>query len=402
MPRQTLRLAPADVLLGFEKVIEVTWFFRSSIEPGSLQASFQALVKKYPPLSGVVTRMPGHHRSPLHGWHVTSPKFVGRGATIALHAQHERGTSWQAAALPDPASGSRTLMRGAQSASKIMSGSAPVVAATLTNFTDGGSAIGLAVSHALMDASGVYRLAREWSQLHEQGGSCEQELVFSRDCVQERMVQHGAAFRRASSALDLTSWRGSGVFWMVRALSQQQLGCEPPRMHVSLSKAEVDTFRVWSRPSRASWRPSAYEALSAVLLKAVSRLLTLPSGRRFHVQGVFDARRAARLPQAFTGNAFYLLGSPCMDAPPHTLPLADVCETMHEMVLRAYLGNSFAEPSTLAGGWLQHQLMLEHGLLPSHPIGQEASASGSPQEGDGRLPLYQIITNFQGARAGLK
>ena len=65
MPRAAL--GALDALLGFEKVIEATWFFSERIEPASLRTSLSRLASRYPLLAGHVGRRPGRHRSPLHG-----------------------------------------------------------------------------------------------------------------------------------------------------------------------------------------------------------------------------------------------------------------------------------------------------------------------------------------------
>ena len=52
----------------------------------------------------------------------------------------------------------------------MMAGRSAVMAVALTNFDGGGSAVGVRLSHAVADASGFYRIVREWSRLHSGRG----------------------------------------------------------------------------------------------------------------------------------------------------------------------------------------------------------------------------------------
>ena len=229
MPRAAL--GALDALLGFEKVIEATWFFSERIEPASLHTSLSRLASRYPLLAGHVGRRPGRHRSPLHGWEI-------RGLTPGLPfgVRTEPGTSRAAASATDA---SRFLGVDVRSGAEVMAGRSAVMAVALTNFDGGGSAVGVRLSHAVADASGFYRIVREWSRLHNGGGGParggeqdgtgaprargEQErgrgedgsedgsprLELRRDCVEaaHRAGARAQEPRGAEGALDTSSWR---------------------------------------------------------------------------------------------------------------------------------------------------------------------------------------------------
>ena len=128
----------------------------------------------------------------------------------------------------------------------MMAGRSAVMAVALTNFDGGGSAVGVRLSHAVADASGFYRIVREWSRLHNacggpaRGGeqdstgapraSGEQDLTLTRarggrgedgsedgsprlelrrDCVEaaHRAGARAQEPRGAEGALDTSSWR---------------------------------------------------------------------------------------------------------------------------------------------------------------------------------------------------
>jgi len=112
MPRSAL--GARDALLGFEKVIEATWFFSERIEPASLRTSLSRLASRYPLLASHVGRRPGRHRSPLHGWEI-------RGLTpeLPLGVRTEPGTSRAAASATDA---SRFLGVDVRSGAEVMAG----------------------------------------------------------------------------------------------------------------------------------------------------------------------------------------------------------------------------------------------------------------------------------------
>ena len=109
-------------------------------------------------LCGRVGRLPGRHHSPLHGWELRRADVRRDDADlIPLRVRSEPGTSQQAAAVPDPAA----FAAAVQSGGAIMAGRSPLLAASLTNYEGGGSALNVRLSHALADASGFYRLVGE-------------------------------------------------------------------------------------------------------------------------------------------------------------------------------------------------------------------------------------------------
>ena len=392
-------LSALDALLGFEKVIEATWFFSERIEPASLRASLSRLASRYPLLASHVSRRSGRHRSPLHGWEI-------RGLTpeVPFGVRTEAGTSRAAASATDA---SRFLGVEVRSGAAVMAGRSQVMAVALTNFDGGGSAVGVRLSHAVADASGFYRIMREWSRLHNgdgglAGGDCaggDQDdgsgedgsplLELRRDCV-EAAHRAGAPAQeqgRAEGAFDTSSWRGAALFHVIRALSPAPLPLAS-RRRLELSAADVLALRARCVAAGAR-RPSANEAVVASLCRAVSSALRLPPGARCSLSMVFDVRRAARLPPEYAGNAFHLLHAPATDEPWHEMSLADVCALVRTLALRPLQGNSLDDPLTLSGGWLAHARMLEQGMLP--PTGGGGGGGGG---GDGGMAC-SLVANYQ-------
>ena len=389
-------LSALDALLGFEKVIEATWFFSERIEPASLRASLSRLASRYPLLASHVSRRPGRQRSPLHGYEI-------RGLTpeVPFGVRTEAGTSRAAASATDA---SRFLGVEVRSGAAVMAGRSQVMAVALTNFDGGGSAVGVRLSHAVADASGFYRIMREWSRLHngDGGGDCaggDQDdgsgedgsplLELRRDCVEAAHRASALAQEQgqADGAFDTSSWRGAALFHMIRTLGPAPLPLAS-RRRLELSAADVLALRARCVAAGAR-RPSANEAVVASLCRAVSSALRLPPGARCSLSMVFDVRRAARLPPEYAGNAFHLLHAPATDEPWHEMSLADVCALVRTLALRPLQGNSLDDPLTLSGGWLAHARMLEQGMLP--PTGGGGGGGGG---GDGGMAC-SLVANYQ-------
>lgn len=376
-----VRLTPLDSLLGFQKTIAATWYFQKTIDAGQLRMSLARLVRRHPALGGRVMRPLGWHHSALHGFQVCSHE----GGPGVMHVRHEPGTSWDAAAVPDP---KRQQIHHVPTAA-VMSGRAPPFAAMLTNFASGGSSLGIAMSHALVDAHGFYSVVREWARLHaiDDDHFDDSDLIFDRECTEvaeERAAQLGTMAE--VRALDLTSWRGSALFGMLRMLSS---GSSPPsvapRTRLVLSRRDVNDLRRTCRVDGVRWRPSKAEALVASVARAVTRSLRLPPAATCQLQMVFDARAACRLPGAYVGNAFHLLSAAPSAPPPHDVPLSEVLDGVHALSLRAFVGNTWDDPHSLAGGWLRHQQLLRAGRLPLP--GGAGTASGAE--------ATAIIANYQ-------
>ena len=375
-----LKLTSLDALLGFSKCIEATWFFSQRIEPTALRASLDRLAARYPCLATRIKRQQHGWKlpTPLHGWQLSRKTQL-----IPLHCRTEPGTSWEAAAMPEPAASFTRETSG--SAQAIMAGRAPVMAASLTNFASGGSALHVQMSHALVDAAGFYQLMGDWSSLHLDDEIERPPLEMRRDCVQASVLaMHSAGCAREGPPhFDLRTWKGSALFWLLQALTPRQVR---RRVYLPLSATEVDELRCNLVAAGGSRRPSTNEALVASAMRATFTALRLPPSTPCQLQMVFDVRRAARLPSNYAGNAFHMLESPPTSAAPDTMPVAEVCAIVRGLALRAFVGNTLEDPHSLLGAWLQHSSMLERGLLPSR----------SPPAADhGRPAIHPLVANYQ-------
>lgn len=383
-----LRLTPLDVLLGYQKIIEATFFYPDRIDAFALKASLMKLTRRIPALSGRIVRNASRHPSPLHGWSVIGDATAD--SSVMLDVVQKEGTSIEAAMVPDP---SVLQGRGVRDPAVVMSGRSPVMAASLANFASGGSALSIRMSHAIVDANGFYRIILQWSRLHHtpHGGDklpatmdnlqrdCVQDVIDSRlNASKDPLRVEQSESHKSRMALDMRTWSGSALFWLLRSISTA--GAPVDRPFVSFSAREVDELRAHCHHAGAARRPSANEALTASLWRVATKALDVPSARGCQLQMVFDVRGAVRLPSGYLGNAFHVLGASHAATPPHLMPLADVCANVHELALKPFEGNSLEDGASLSGCWLQHAAMLEQGCLPA-PSGDDHA--------------HRMIANFQ-------
>jgi hypothetical protein len=303
------------------------------------------------------------------------------------------GTSTEAAAAPDP--GARFL--APFDGESVMRGERNVMGVTLTSFTGGGSALGLAISHAAVDATGFYKAASAWSQLHEalllppdasavaERVRCEQavsSLVSSRDCVNMLLDEHAA--RRTPSApppdaatFDLTSWSGSLWWRAARLLGRTSLMARPKRAVLRFSRADLEAVCRRCSPADSSWRPSTNEALSTSVLRACSQhLLALPSDTAVRLHAACDMRPRARLPADFLGNAFHVLRGVAERQPPHCASVREMCAGLRTLTQRARGHASGA----LTHDWMEHLTQLRQGHLPMPLTASTSEPSSAPGE----------------------
>jgi hypothetical protein len=410
-----MRLTPLDVLLGHQKVIECTWFFPGSIDALSLRRSLRLLTRIYPMVGGRLVRQPywsKQHLSPLHGWQVRRSTVDDAGILLHINSATAR-SSQEAASLVDPSS---LYCDQSCNPRRVMVGDSPVMAAALTNFADGGSAVGLRISHAVVDANGFYQLANEWSRLHQQldllsggdGGEAEDGaepplLKLQRDVVEAPLLDRTQTSSplsdehrdRALSAIDMTSWRGAALFWALQTLDRPSPAASWPRAHVALSAADVDELRARCAVGSTARRPAKAEACIASLARVASRALHLPDSTEVVLQMPFDVRRAARLPASYAGNAFHVIEGRPMPRAPHAMDVASLCANIRELTTRSLFGNSMDDPSTLSGGWLWNARMLGRGWMPARSPAPDETSGQPVGAAPSATPVHRLVANFQ-------
>ena len=396
-----MRLTAADALLGFQKVIDATFFFRKAIDKARLEASLQALLAVQPMLGSTVRRR-GPALHPLEGWEVVSGASE---PSLLIEQRSASGTSCKAALEPDPGARFVPVFDG----EAVMRGSRQCMGVAHTSFENGGSAVGVAISHAVVDGIGFYDLMTAWSVLHESdcddaSTAAARQLVSSRTALEGLLLSPSlepTLEGEQARAWDLTTWRATAAWNLLRLLGRSQLQQRPQRASLSFTAEELRSLKRRCQPADTSWRPSTYEALASAVCAAATRLLGVPATSTVrmhlpanirHLSGLLPPKFIARdapeirhpsgLPPKFIGNAFHLLSSPSPCPAPHSVPLVQTCEAFR--VLTAPLRS---HPARTTAAWLQHLRMLQSGRLPL-PVHCSEGSSGS-------TPALDLFTNFQ-------
>ena len=354
-----VRLTALDALLGYQKTIEATWCYPGHLDIMALQASLDTLLKVEPLIGGRILRS-SQSTSPFDGFYLNGSSST----SVVVHARSEQGTSRDIAMISDL--GGRFHRRPPEPEA-VMGGRVPVISVCATNFDGGGSALAVAMSHGIVDASGFYRTVARWSRLHEgreRDVSCP---LLSRECIlkllSDRQVRaRGGEAETAPAALDLSSWRGALLWRLVRLFGRQQLSERPLRALISFTADEVEMIRAACSSAGEAKPPTANEALSATLSRGIGRLLGLDGSWR--LQSVVDMRRHALLPPGFLGNAFHVLQTEQSQLTEQSL--ADACATFR------CLGQSARrDPAHVTDTWLERLALLEEGRLTGEATGSQ-------------------------------
>lgn len=373
------RLTAIDALLGFQHVIEATWFYKARICPSRLQESLDRFLSLQPTFAATAWQQ-RPFRHPLDGWRLGHQQAIKINHNVAV------GTSLEAsAAYNDP--GSRYI--ASFDGESVMQGHHPCMSVALTSFEGGGSALGVAISHGLVDAHGFHHAMAAWSRLHEADMEPARELTCSRMCIDTLLkklplastgkLPASARSDYGATSWDMTTWRASALWSLLRVLGRGGLQQRPRRALLRFSADELRALKRRGRPAGdgadGGWRPSTYEALAASLCGGVARLLGLPIEAKVRLHVPVNMRPYARLPRTFTGNAFHLLSSAPLCVPPHAAPMWRTCLALRE--LTAPLRD---DPAQARCSWLEQLARLSSGYMPLER---------------GFMAATSIFTNFQ-------
>ena len=302
------RLTPIDAFYAMTKVIDATWFFVGKVDRQQLATSLQTLTQRYPALASRVVRTSPlsafgralNKSSPLcdvelqhvsTGIHLSHASIPGQSAAEASACAHQhRGKDIY---IPTPL------------AAEIANGKRGVMEVKLTHFEHGGSALGVAISHGVVDAKGFHLIVGELAQCYRSGGtglldsssmqfgSPRQYLETARNCwdLETRNAEWEQDFYEKDfedESIDITGIKGELLFWFLRRMAA-------PSMHARNSRASV----VFSNEETTF---STATAIQKVVQHLPSHLY--PTGD-VHLCATIDLRREPSIPNLYTGNAVY-------------------------------------------------------------------------------------------------
>lgn len=363
--RRSCELLAMEALYGSQKTISATYFFAGPLDLVGLRSSLAGLLAAVPLLGGRMRRHPPQQGqaggcSPLSGWVAEVAAGAGPAATSLVVRRHS-GTAADAAAGTDP--GDRFASRPscwAQMGRAWWGAAPPPLNATLTRFDGGGTALGIAISHALCDGDGFHRVVQAWAGGHTTG--CWRDagrLQLSRAGLRTCLMARGAG--EPGAGLQLASARGRVLWGALGWLGAAGGGAAAsgPRGVAVFTGAELDAMS--ATDSRTLGRPvSRGTSLAWRLTVAAARLLLQPAARGLpvalivptNVRLLTGAERILSSPQ-YIGNAVYTMR--CTDsANPDLLRRFDKLAAERR-----------AQPGEILEQWLAELQELEAGRLPA-------------------------------------
>ena len=380
-----LRLSPLDALYGATKVLHGIWFFRTTLDPGQLQESLHIFAKRYPSFS---SRIIAHRRSasPFCGY------ALHPNGEIPLHIVRKSILGYDEVAYPDPALhvGNHSHLYDPPTGLGLLSlvpsltphsvfaGDRPVLELQLTQFQQGGSAIGVAISHGVVDAKGMHLVMSNilpWSNVRR-----TDQLVESRECLENMASFHEDD--ADDGGLDLTGLRGRALWWCLRRMDSQ-----------SLKKRSVSDPRSYVR-----WNQNEWVGTGAAIQQMVD---ALPSSSVFkqhpfvHLRTVVDLRTLnVGIPKTFTGNAVQTVTT---SARRH-----DLARGWRTLVER--LRNDDEVRQAIVNVFFRNMSSLERGFLVDGDLHVDTGYSNisSPEESATILSINSQIQTVSGARDVVK
>jgi hypothetical protein len=164
MPRSPVRLSVFDAFFGFQKIIDATWFFPGSLDSVSLRHSLDEFSKLHPSFACRIGRSNDHAINPFSGYNLQEQPHQHIPLTVLWHDGNIANIAPSTHAVGD--GGASFVQSSLKNVEDIMTGSSPVMSVTLTEFSCGGSALGVCMSHGIADASGFHRAVSEWARIH--------------------------------------------------------------------------------------------------------------------------------------------------------------------------------------------------------------------------------------------
>ena len=174
VPAPELKLGPVDGHSLQLWYIESTHFFDGPLDVEAVRRSLTGLVEKYPSFAGR-PRKTGKGVSLWSGYSVITDTSGG----IPLVQINVEGTAAAAADAPEhrqsrgfaniPAMGRFSNPLLANGARYVSDHEAPLMTVTIVHFAGGGSALGVAINHGLVDGCGFAKVLKAWSFAHVHG-----------------------------------------------------------------------------------------------------------------------------------------------------------------------------------------------------------------------------------------
>ncbi|WP_128376164.1 acyltransferase [Streptomyces cavernae] len=366
---ERVRLSVYDLMTGTFATPR-TFYYRQSLDTAALRASLTATLAHYPLLTGRLVRDDG------------GLGVVCNDAGIPFTESHsdrpmpEYGSD--RSARPDL----RSYIHPA-GALRVVGHDVPLLTVQVTHMRGGGSVLGVAINHSIVDGSGYLDFLRHWSRVHH--GLPHIAAPYARTLLDG--VADGAppGSERHSTQYVLVPGRQKfGFLWRVNAGAR--------RVRTVTLRFAADEVRALKEHARAGLagtglRISAGDALSAHLWKVLAQLRARPGDSVERLGIVVGLRSALRafLPDGYWGNAVTNVTPALPAAELRRAPLGDTVVAVREAV------NSVTEERVRAEvAFLQAQRRARRTNRVLSRMALDAFEGTVALNNVGRLPVYEM------------
>lgn len=280
--------------------IGISYLFERALSAETLRVSLTQLLAEYPALAGRAD--------------FTAMRVSGDDPSVYFEHVTEFGGSAQDYAAPDHVIHNRLDFVHEPRRKDIECGTAPLMCVRLTEFKDGGCALGVTINHGLMDAWGFHKIMRRWSEIitGHNGDECPVMNAYPYAFKTDRTPKEILADIKAvgmTKPLNFKTPMGRFIKWAmygmldkIRARDREMIYLSPEQITVLKKTVHAESGLEWISTNVAL---SAHIIHAILPLQRSSKTTTLGIGNVINIRGRTDPQtRAAQ--NAFAGNALLI------------------------------------------------------------------------------------------------
>lgn len=279
--------------------IGISYLFAQNLSVDDLKSSLSKLIEEYPALAGRAD--------------FTSMRVSGETASVLFEHVTDFTGSAQDYAAPDRVIYNRLDFVNEPRRKDIERGNAPLMCVRLTEFTEGGCALGVSVNHGLMDAWGFHLLMRRWSDIitGQKGEHPDMSVRPYAFKTQRSTVDVLADIKHANMAKPLNfktplgrfiKWAMYGMLDKIRARDREMIYLAPAQITAIKKAVHLESSLNWI---------STNVAISAHILHAILPLQRSPKTTSLGIGNVINIRgriepQTRAVQNAYAGNALLI------------------------------------------------------------------------------------------------